>query len=180
MSAAHPHSRGENLGLAVRRATRRWLIPTHAGKTTTSTPSRPTPRAHPHSRGENAGAGVWDEGGAGSSPLTRGKRLRKRRPPLGRGLIPTHAGKTSEGLGSASASRAHPHSRGENTSLTWSDISGIGSSPLTRGKPPQRATREAWLGLIPTHAGKTSSAIHPGWSRRAHPHSRGENRRDGG
>ena len=30
-------------------------------------------RAHPRSRGENRDAGGWSAGGAGSSPLTRGK-----------------------------------------------------------------------------------------------------------
>ena len=72
---AHPHSRGENRPCpstavlpagsspltrgkqsAGREVTREGgLIPTHAGKTPGTQPSRCRARAHPHSRGENAG-----------------------------------------------------------------------------------------------------------------------------
>ena len=50
-----------------------------------------------------------------------------------------------------------------------------GSSPLTRGKPADRALSGKWSGLIPAHAGKTTSARTCGSGRRAHPRSRGEN-----
>ena len=93
---AHPRSRGENP--RIRRWSVRcwgsspltrgkptaansepggqWLIPAHAGKTSTSRGSAPPKRAHPRSRGENRAADVLDETPGGSSPLTRGKRLR--------------------------------------------------------------------------------------------------------
>ena len=51
-----------------------------------------------------------------------------------------------------------------------------GSSPLTRGKPAGRVTSSCTLGLIPTHAGKTTPRRATRITRRAHPHSRGENR----
>ena len=54
----------------------------------------------------------------------------------------------------------------------------VGSSPLTRGKRPQGDRRRSREGLIPAHAGKTTSAHCRGSSRAAHPRSRGEN--DGG
>ena len=51
----------------------------------------------------------------------------------------------------------------------------LGSSPLTRGKPPALMAGAAPPGLIPAHAGKTqrrrSACAAPG----AHPRSRGEN-----
>ena len=70
---------------------------------------------------------------------------------------------------------AHPRSRGENRSIAGAAGFAQGSSPLTRGKPPTLRERGPWLGLIPAHAGKTSSsAICSLWTQ-AHPRSRGEN-----
>ena len=112
---AHPRSRGENLIVAV--ASKVWpgsspltrgkravvaladhlvgLIPAHAGKTCARWRTRTRQRAHPRSRGENTWAGcprmVW----AGSSPLTRGKLIRRDTSEGQRGLIPAHAGKTA-------------------------------------------------------------------------------------
>ena len=52
---------------------------------------------------------------------------------------------------------------------------GIGSSPLTRGKPGVDARREHGGGLIPAHAGKTLWERVLGDAAWAHPRSRGEN-----
>ena len=52
---------------------------------------------------------------------------------------------------------------------------GIGSSPLTRGKPHNHAARVAERRLIPAHAGKTSCYAAYSVSQPAHPRSRGEN-----
>ena len=112
---AHPRSRGENAHF-VRSVVRacgsspltrgkriNWqtlqrlvrLIPAHAGKTASTPRAGPSPAAHPRSRGENSSGQGYTTGEAGSSPLTRGKRLRGRRR-RGRGrLIPAHAGKTT-------------------------------------------------------------------------------------
>ena len=69
------------------------LIPTHAGKTSCSSPSRPSTRAHPRSRGENLKCGCLAVAVFGSSPLTRGKTSPRN---CGRGVgrfIPTDRGK---------------------------------------------------------------------------------------
>ena len=113
-AAAHPRSRGENTcGLA--RAdmvegssplTRGkppvsagghegpGLIPAHAGKTPSHRATNPTPAAHPRSRGENFPKRIGSWADSGSSPLTRGKRLRCSVGRAGDRLIPAHAGKT--------------------------------------------------------------------------------------
>ena len=52
---------------------------------------------------------------------------------------------------------------------------GSGSSPLTRGKPPEDGSLARALRLIPAHAGKTSSTPSSPKQKRAHPRSRGEN-----
>ena len=131
---AHPRSRGENSisrrsrarmrgsspltrgkrtsGRSVRRS--RGLIPAHTGKTAAPGRPRGCRPAHPHSHGENFPASWSIEVPPGSSPLTRGKRGDSCREPDGGGLIPAHAGKTGCSTGLTSATRAHPHSRGEN------------------------------------------------------------------
>ena len=51
----------------------------------------------------------------------------------------------------------------------------MGSSPLTRGKLRARTCEPPSAGLIPAHAGKTSSVTPKARSTGAHPRSRGEN-----
>ena len=215
---AHPRSRGENL---IRRRWRRCmvgsspltrgkrrmttmsagptrLIPAHAGKTNREPPTTCGPWAHPRSRGENR---VIKPGGyllAGSSPLTRGKLSDKLREQVRQRLIPAHAGKTGRRVGLRARLRAHPRSRGENSCGQRIGHSGLGSSPLTRGKLDGELLGQVDDGLIPAHAGKTPNDLrhmrltyglipaHAGkttvdeaWAfdAEAHPRSRGENYR---
>ena len=58
----------------VRRAR---LIPAHAGKTCSAPQRSSIGTAHPRSRGENLSALIDGSGQKGSSPLTRGKPLRR-------------------------------------------------------------------------------------------------------
>ena len=92
-------------------------------------------------------------------------------------LIPAHAGKTWPRGHRGQTQRAHPRSRGENAISRPSIISVCGSSPLTRGKPDVLADQEPGRGLIPAHAGKTVQRPWLMGASRAHPRSRGENRR---
>ena len=92
------------------------LIPAHAGKTVAHWYVGCASRAHPRSRGENFKFRVPDLRGRGSSPLTRGKLRDRVGGGPGDGLIPAHAGKTAHERVRASRVRAHPRSRGENTS----------------------------------------------------------------
>ena len=90
--------------------------------------------AHPRSRGENLMAIEGDIEPGGSSPLTRGKRERRRDPVTGARLIPAHAGKTVSSSRMYQKFAAHPRSRGENSMAVWKSSRLTGSSPLTRGK----------------------------------------------
>ena len=154
-SQAHPRSRGENLcgaplwavGLGSSPLTRGklsgllrggfavGLIPAHAGKTPTREPRTSEPEAHPRSRGENGEK--WDTATptGGSSPLTRGKLLKRREGQIEQRLIPAHAGKTPRIARKPSKRWAHPRSRGENQVHLVGSGAYRGSSPLTRGKP---------------------------------------------
>ena len=115
----------------------------------------------------------------GSSPLTRGKRVRVATGHGVQGLIPAHAGKTSPSRVTTKHTWAHPRSRGENAVVSLEQLAPAGSSPLTRGKHWTLLTTLTASGLIPAHAGKTWSC--PSRSARpwAHPRSRGENRSGG-
>ena len=111
--------------------------------------------AHPRSRGENVPPGprrFWIEG---SSPLTRGKPNALVPSEVAHGLIPAHAGKTSNSRRAQSKPSAHPRSRGENGLGLDRLCLALGSSPLTRGKHQSRRECRRRMGLIPAHAGKT-------------------------
>ena len=151
---AHPRSRGENTKSSVLSAldsgsspltrgkpcatemklSRVGLIPAHAGKTRRPPTTRTRTWAHPRSRGENAKGAGNALLGAGSSPLTRGKRAGGLVVHLGGRLIPAHAGKTQGLAPGVQAGTAHPRSRGENGVAEGFAAGFEGSSPLTRGK----------------------------------------------
>ena len=179
---AHPRSRGENSSwdhsrtmfrgsspltrgkhaLATVFATRRGLIPAHAGKTFFSALSAVLIWAHPRSRGENHPISPAAQARTGSSPLTRGKHRSSARRARSCGLIPAHAGKTV-GRGRGRAERgAHPRSRGENCFIARVSRAFSGSSPLTRGKQGITSQLAANNGLIPAHAGKTTTVYRDG------------------
>ena len=133
------------------------------------------PREHPRSRGENLGAASSADIHHGTSPLTRGKRNRERR---GWGLrrnIPAHAGKTPPHPTRRTWPWEHPRSRGENYITAPAVLPCSGTSPLTRGKPRCRRSRNLRTRNIPAHAGKTWMSAIASCSRSEHPRSRGEN-----
>ena len=73
------------------------LIPAHAGSTAFVDFFKGIYGAHPRSRGEHAAANCSAEAPTGSSPLTRGARLRILHVNDTCGLIPAHAGSTRRG-----------------------------------------------------------------------------------
>ena len=174
---AHPRSRGENTPAArlpatstgsspltrgkrhegVDRGLDEGLIPAHAGKTNGVGIWQSDAGAHPRSRGENERDRIFDRSDNGSSPLTRGKLKRGQCFNSGGGLIPAHAGKTASAFGELAGGGAHPRSRGENHDGHDVSARPEGSSPLTRGKPPNEVRGGVVNGLIPAHAGKTVS-----------------------
>ena len=151
------------------------LIPAHAGKTVRCVIPTRSATVHPRSRGENApgiASASWFQG---SSPLTRGKRRRRRTRLSSSGLIPTHAGKTTPVHLRFSGETAHPRSRGKTVDDGDQAIPRTGSSPLTRGKRSRRSGGRRRRRLIPAHAGKTGRSVVVMGLGPAHPRSRGEN-----
>ena len=110
----------------------------------------------------------------GSSPLTRGALGPRAVAVHGPRLIPAHAGSTLvQGL-DVRGDGAHPRSRGEHASISGLLEAVTGSSPLTRGAPVVWPVKLPTRGLIPAHAGSTSTARLALSGVRAHPRSRGE------
>ena len=197
MSAAlaHPRSRGENRSMSAsafaaagsspltrgkpvldaRFGGELGLIPAHAGKTPVVGVDVVSTWAHPRSRGENAARAGGARPPVGSSPLTRGKPRGIVKGFHDRGLIPAHAGKTHLGVAPGGFFGAHPRSRGENVRENRGPTGGLGSSPLTRGKPTCTMHCAQCIGLIPAHAGKTDCDVMMWAMVGAHPRSRGEN-----
>ena len=152
------------------------LIPAHARKTSAFIDETAGTSAHLCSHGENPKVIRQVLPRNGSSPLTRGKHLVGARHPSRDRLIPAHARKTLTPGSCPSDTSAHPRSHGENAVAARMDRQQIGSSPLTQGKREYITARARDWGLIPAHAGKTSSEPLLLASRPAHPHSRRENR----
>ena len=97
----------------------------------------------------------------GSSPLTRGALPVDGDVCAGGRLIPAHAGSTSEFARQETEATAHPRSRGEHETRHGGANGVDGSSPLTRGAPLLCAFRCSRMGLIPAHAGSTSTLCFP-------------------
>ena len=192
---AHPRACGENTGFSfrqrvpagssprVRGKLRRLgeelrgdrLIPARAGKTRSGPHCPRRGPAHPRACGENGTSSPGSSAQAGSSPRVRGKRHRRHRQPVHRGLIPARAGKTMRLSSAADTAAAHPRACGENQCTSAKDVFTVGSSPRVRGKPYVGEQPALSRRLIPARAGKTQR-VHHGfpWSR-AHPRACGEN-----
>ena len=172
---AHPRSRGENQVLGTAGGGVAGSSPLTRGKPYAGEQPALSRLAHPRSRGENLQPHQDHFEVQGSSPLTRGKPYAPTSWWAGERLIPAHAGKTRTAHAVRVSAMAHPRSRGENGLILPKRDAALGSSPLTRGKRPQRRHEREPHRLIPAHAGKTLSP--PSWlaSRPAHPRSRGEN-----
>ena len=113
-----------------------------------------------------------DAENAGSSPLTRGKHLRRTVRKQRDRLIPAHAGKTLYSRRAWARPWAHPHSRGDNFWILPLAPGIAGSSPLTQGKRVSLRHVPVTTGLIPAHAGKTRSWLARSGRSWAHPRSR--------
>ena len=131
------------------------LIPAHAGKTRERPKALNRRTAHPRACGENVAGVSFGSFGAGSSPRMRGKRNGLVNVLCCQGLIPAHAGKTSQSLYPVDRAWAHPRACGENASLCQPTARPRGSSPRMRGKRRDDDHDSPARGLIPAHAGKT-------------------------
>ena len=173
----HPHSRGENSTLTVGRQPEYGSSPLARGKLGGGTLLALLLGFIPTRAGKMLRSLLMPRLLRGSSPLARGKSARPSLPYPVMRFIPTRAGKIQGRSGTRHPGSVHPHSRGENSSVTWSLLSPLGSSPLARGKWLRSGETRTLIGFIPTRAGKMVCRGEGTTGRAVHPHSRGENNR---
>ena len=131
---------------------------------------------HPRSRGEYRCHGGIGPCRRGSSPLSRGIRVRTYTVGVPGGIIPALAGNTPATKPTDPLSPDHPRSRGEYFAVEPSHNLGTGSSPLSRGILLQRQYRRLLRGIIPALAGNTGCQPVSRPTVTDHPRSRGEYR----
>ena len=168
-----PHTRG---ALAMPVHTRRgWgIIPAYAGSTTPSWKVTGKPADHPRIRGEHHCTSIVIRPGSGSSPHTRGARVRDQHTPRRLGIIPAYAGSTPSSGRARAPRRDHPRIRGEHVEEIEEIVRDSGSSPHTRGARRAAPAEGKLHGIIPAYAGSTAArAASPGRAR-DHPRIRGE------
>lgn len=95
VSEAHPRGCGERNYERQTVTSHAWLTPAHTGNTRIPCTVGHSMSAHPHAYGENFGDWFTDMANKGSSPRIRGKQVGRGHLAGKRGLIPTHAGKTT-------------------------------------------------------------------------------------
>mgnify|MGYP001008942663 CR=1 FL=1 len=154
MSGSSPHTRGARLRPLGARSPGR-IIPAYAGST--RHPDRGLRRSadHPRIRGEHFPGRVTFQVEGGSSPHTRGARLRTPPRPRPWRIIPAYAGSTRTCPPAGRPGSDHPRIRGEHVDLPTPTNKQAGSSPHTRGAPPPQHTRGLPRRIIPAYAGST-------------------------
>ena len=150
------------------------FIPAHAGNTPTSAPLPPMSPVHPRARGEYMSNITPEFAAAGSSPRTRGIRLRAPGSAMARWFIPAHAGNTCSWTAQRWKWTVHPRARGEYAVGRSLAESAGGSSPRTRGIRRQRHAHADAGRFIPAHAGNTSRSARSPRRTAVHPRARGE------
>ena len=150
------------------------IIPAYAGSTRIPYARRPRTRDHPRIRGEHSDAAVASLAGKGSSPHTRGARIKLGGERVDAGIIPAYAGSTCHPRGICKGAWDHPRIRGEHGKLGAPLILQPGSSPHTRGAPHGWLGACAPTGIIPAYAGSTGRPLRSGQPLRDHPRIRGE------
>ena len=149
------------------------IIPAHAGFTVRDQPAAGVIEDHPRTRGVyRSPAGVRDWR-SGSSPHTRGLRLRVHQDPTQHRIIPAHAGFTHPSGPRGPGRADHPRTRGVYGAPTHRRRAARGSSPHTRGLPPPTGPRSQPIRIIPAHAGFTSRSGHGRGPASDHPRTRG-------
>ena len=133
------------------------IIPAHAGLTAYSISFAHCARDHSRVCGAHSASMAQRTTRSGSSPRMRGSLHEARRNRLTSGIIPAYAGLTRPLVGAPNGRRDHPRACGahkliiQNCNATW------GSSPRMRGSPPLFSEAECRQGIIPAHAGLTTS-----------------------
>ena len=135
------------------------IIPAHAGNTPARTQPTTRRRDHPRACGEHPICLSKSSSVLGSSPRMRGTPVPGFESVMHGGIIPAHAGNTSFRWFRWFRDGDHPRACGEHVSL-WTGRYGYrGSSPRMRGTLHDPRPDPVADGIIPAHAGNTSTAM---------------------
>ena len=157
LTGSSPHTRGAPAS-GFPPAGRRRIIPAYAGSTQAVQDTGKPGTDHPRIRGEHVHGGAGPAGVDGSSPHTRGARVRHRRHLRRGGIIPAYAGSTFILSLIDGFLADHPRIRGEHSQADLPPLYGVGSSPHTRGALGAVADALRESRIIPAYAGST---FHP-------------------
>ena len=174
------------------------IIPAYAGSTAPGAAASAGRRDHPRIRGEHVTSCFVSIALVGSSPHTRGARLKLSAPRRRIGIIPAYAGSTVTAVFHRRPTWDHPRIRGEHGQGEDGTVDGLGiipayagstssstsrpqrrsgSSPHTRGAPRQRKAPAPGERIIPAYAGSTFGRFDPNDRKTDHPRIRGEHDR---
>ena len=134
------------------------ITPARAGKTPLPAHSLLRTTDHPRACGENVGVEALDTTLRGSPPRVRGKQGRALNLEILDGITPARAGKTRRAFWNRLTERDHPRACGENPPASFCPALQRGSPPRVRGKPHSAPPSNAFKGITPARAGKTSTA----------------------
>ena len=148
-----------SLAAASTNANTNGIIPAHAGLTFYGLSSRFSCRDHPRACGAHRLLHTPHPLHEGSSPRMRGSRKIRQPNKRCNGIIPAHAGLTAVSPSMRSARWDHPRACGAHVRRRSGAFESMGSSPRMRGS--RRAARDNLeaIGIIPAHAGLTSSVV---------------------
>ena len=153
---------------------RERFIPAHAGNARGLSDTVRPPPVHPRARGERPAVPPYGTTHGGSSPRTRGTRLRPVAHRDDRRFIPAHAGNARQDSSSGASVAVHPRARGERSPGGPCRPPSPGSSPRTRGTRDVHLRAHAVVRFIPAHAGNAAAARRSSRARTVHPRARGE------
>ena len=129
---------------------------------------------HPLLRGEHFSIYAGFQAPLDSSPLARGRRCRASADIRNDRFIPPCEGKTGGPARPSHQCQIHPPLRGEDISASERFSFAVDSSPLARGRPPNREKLLIAPGFIPPCEGKTSFVTFNPVLYKIHPPLRGE------
>ena len=133
------------------------IIPAHAGLTLIPKHDRLCPWDHPRACGAHSSLKSRRTNTTGSSPRMRGSLLVGILIPLRIGIIPAHAGLTTVRTLPTRTPRDHPRACGAHNNNMWYEKAVRGSSPRMRGSQLREQCDAVALGIIPAHAGLTTT-----------------------
>ena len=116
----------------------------------------------------------------GSPPHTWGTVYTLIRPLTMQGITPTYVGNSGLSLQPPIPPPDHPHTRGEQSAIEAVKAIASGSPPHTWGTVSSTPSSQTKSRITPTHVGNRPACSQGSWSRRDHPHTRGEQQKPWG